>query len=136
MSRGIRKNITIPGALAPALRLRFRECQFRTLSPFVVDLVIYDLQRGTPHTITVAIARDTQDAVDAELVAHPRPGQPRDEAPLVQLIQRLTEVRLGEIDAESAVPLSATARGGSPNQESRARRLGESHRSLRGPQPQ
>lgn len=111
MSRGIRKNITIPGALAPALRLRSRECGFRTLSPFVVDLVIYDLQRGAPHTITVTIARDTQsaqDAVDAELVAHYRPGLPRDEALLVQLVQRLTEVRLLAKDVEPSVPLSAT----------------------------
>jgi len=81
MAKGIRKNITVPGLLAPALRLRSREFDFPTLSPFVVDLVTYDLQSGAPHTITLAIANDTQaaqDAVDAELVARYRPGQPRE----------------------------------------------------------
>ena len=45
MSKGIRKNITIPGMLAPALRLRAMEFGFRTLSPFVFDLVSYDLNK-------------------------------------------------------------------------------------------
>ncbi len=95
MAKGTRKNITVPGLLAPALRLRFHECGFRTLSPFVVDLVAYDLQGGAKHTITVAIARDSQaaqDAVDAELVARYRPGQPR-AGLLVQVIERLNELR-------------------------------------------
>jgi hypothetical protein len=95
MGKGIRKNITVPGLLAPALRLRFHEFGFRTLSPFAVDLVSYDLQSGAKHTITVAIARDTlaaQDAVDAEIVARYQPGQPR-EGLLVQVVERLNELR-------------------------------------------
>ena len=95
MLKGIRKNITVPGLLAPALRLRFHEFGFRTLSPFAVDLVSYDLQGGAKHTITLAIACDTQaaqDAVDAEIAARFRPGQPR-EGLIVQVIERLNEVR-------------------------------------------
>jgi len=49
-----------------------REFGHRTVSPFAVDLVCYDLRCGAPHTITLAISQDTQaaqDAVDAELVA-------------------------------------------------------------------
>ena len=95
MLKGIRKNITVPGLLAPALRLRFQEFGFRTLSPFAVDLVSYDLQGGAKHTITLAIACDTQaaqDAVDAEIAARFRPGQPR-EGLIVQVIERLNEVR-------------------------------------------
>ena len=95
MAKGTRKNITIPGLLAPALRLRCQEFGFRTLSPLAFDLVAYDLQGGAKHTITLAIARDTQaaqDAVDAELAARFRPGQPR-EGLLVQAVERLTELR-------------------------------------------
>jgi hypothetical protein len=75
--------------------LRFQEFGFRTLSPFAVDLVAYDLQSGAKHTITIAIARDSQaaqDAVDAELVDRYRPGQPR-EGLLVQVVERLNELR-------------------------------------------
>jgi hypothetical protein len=95
MIKGTRKNITVPGLLAPALRQRFHEFGFRTLSPFAVDLVAYDLQSGAKHTITLAIAQDTQaaqDAVDAELVARYRPGQPR-QGLLVQVVERLNELR-------------------------------------------
>jgi hypothetical protein len=46
--------------------------------------------------------------VDAELVAHYRPGQPRDEALLVQLVKRLTELRVLARDAALAAPLNAT----------------------------
>lgn len=95
MLKGIRKNVTVPGLLAPALRLRFQEFGFRTLSPFAIDLVSYDLKSGARRSITLAIARDTlaaQDAVDAEIVARYRPGQPR-EGLLVQVIERLVELR-------------------------------------------
>ena len=109
MAKGIRKNITVPGLLAPALRLRSREFHFPTLSPFVVDLGTYDLQSGAPHTITLAIAKDTQaaqDAVDAELVARYRPGQPR-EGLLVQVVQHLDEIRALTRNNVPAPPLSA-----------------------------
>ena len=111
MAKGIRKNITVPGLLAPALRLRSREFHFPTLSPFVVDLVTYDLQSGAPHTITLAIANDTQaaqDAVDAQLVARYRPSQPR-EGLLVQIVQRLDEIRALTRNNVPAPPLSAKA---------------------------
>ena len=109
MSKGTRKNITIPGLLAPALRMRFRELEYRTLSPYGIDLVSYDLQGGAKHTITVAISRDTQaaqDAVDAELVARYRPGQPR-EGLLVQVVERLNELRSGARHAHAVTPLCA-----------------------------
>nr|MDQ3622077.1 hypothetical protein [Verrucomicrobiota bacterium] len=109
MPKGIRKNITVPGLLAPALRLRAKEFHFRTLSPFIFDLVTYDLQGGAPHTITAAVSRDTQaaqDAVDAELAARYRPGQPR-EGLLVQLAQHLSELRSLARDKAPAPPLNA-----------------------------
>jgi hypothetical protein len=37
MSKGIRKNITIPGLLAPSLRQRAEEFGFRTLSPCIFE---------------------------------------------------------------------------------------------------
>lgn len=95
MSKGTRKNITLPGLLASVVRERSHELGFRTLSPFVVDLVSYDLQGGAKHTITIAISKDTQaaqDAVDAELVSRYRPGQPR-LGLLVQVVERLSELR-------------------------------------------
>jgi hypothetical protein len=109
MSKGIRKNITIPGLLATALRLRAKEFGLRTLSPFVFDLVSYDLKSGAPHTITIAIAEDTQaaqDAVDAEIAHRYRPGQPR-QGLLVQLIERLNEMRSLARNTAPAPQLSA-----------------------------
>ncbi len=109
MSKGIRKNITIPGMLAPALRLRAMEFGFRTLSPFVFDLVSYDLKSGASHTITIAIAEDTQpaqDAVDAEIARRYFPGQPR-QGLLVQVIERLNEMRSLARNTTPAPQLSA-----------------------------
>jgi hypothetical protein len=111
MAKGIRKNITIPGLLAPSLRLRAAEFGFRTLSPFVFDLVSYDLRSGASHTITVAISRDTQsaqDAVDAEIVRRYRPGQPR-EGLLVQVIEQLDQMRSLARNRNPAPPLKAEA---------------------------
>ena len=109
MARGTRKNITIPGLLAPAVPVRAKECLFRTVSPFVVDLVTYDLQSGAPHTITIAIAHDSQaaqDAVDAELARRYQPGQPR-EGLLVQVVERLDEIRTLARNRKPAPPLNA-----------------------------
>jgi hypothetical protein len=95
MAKGIRKNISVPGLLAPALRLRTQEFGHRTVSPFAVDLICYDLRTGASHTITLAISRDTQaaqDAVDGELAARYEPGQKRNGL-LVQIIEHLAEVR-------------------------------------------
>lgn len=109
MPKGVRKNITIPGLLATAIKVRAQELHFRTLTPFVVDLVTYDLQSGAPHPITAAIAGDTQaaqDAVDAELARRYRPGQAR-EGLLVQVVQRLEEIRSVARNQTPALPLNA-----------------------------
>jgi hypothetical protein len=109
MARGVRKNITVPGLLIPALRLRMHEFGHRTLSPFAVDLICYDLRSGAPHAITLAISNDTQaaqDAVDAELVARYRPGEKRNGL-LVQMIEHLTEVRGLARAATVPTPLNA-----------------------------
>ncbi len=110
MAKGIRKNITIPGLLAPALRLRIVEFDFRTLSPFVVNLAAYDLQRGARHTISIAIARDTQlaqDAVDAVIVSRYRPGVARDEGLLVHLIKDVQAARRLAGGSVAIKPLNA-----------------------------
>src|SRR5712692_8464748 len=91
MARGIRKSITIPGLLAPAVKLRCAEFGHTIFTPYAVELVCYDLRSDAKHTITIQIARDTQaaqDAVDHELVAHYRPGQPRTGL-LVQLVEQV-----------------------------------------------
>lgn len=91
MARGIRKSITIPGLLAPAVKLRCAEFGHTIFTPYAVELACYDLRSDAKHTITLQIARDTQaaqDAVDRELVAHYRPGQPR-KGLLVQLVERI-----------------------------------------------
>src|ERR1700731_88272 len=91
MARGIRKSITIPGLLAPAVKLRCAEFGHAIFTPYAVELVCYDLRSDARHTITLRIARDTQaaqDAVDRELVAHYRPGQAR-KGLLVQLVERV-----------------------------------------------
>lgn len=109
MPKGVRKNITVPGLLAPSIKVRAKELHFRTLTPFVVDLVTYDLQGGSPHPITVAIANDTQaaqDAVDSELARRYRPGQRR-EGLLVQVVQRLDEIRSLARNQTPAPPLNA-----------------------------
>jgi hypothetical protein len=91
MARGVRKSITIPGLLAPTVKQRCAEFGHTIVTPYAVELVCYDLRSDARHTITLEIARDTQaaqDAVDRELVAHYRPGQPR-KGLLVQLVERI-----------------------------------------------
>ena len=111
MAKGIRKNISVPGLLAPALRFRTLEFGHRTVSPLAVDLVCYDLRSGAPHTITLAISKDTQaaqDAVDAELVARYRPGQSRNGL-LVEIVEHLAELRTVARHAETPLPLKTKA---------------------------
>ncbi len=91
MPRGVRKSITLPGLLAPAVKQRCAEFGHSTLTPYAVELVCYDLRSDAKHEITVAIARDTQaaqDAVDRELVSRYQPGQKR-EGLLVQIVERI-----------------------------------------------
>ena len=80
MPKGVRKSITIPGLLAATVKQRCREFGHAIFTPYAVELVCYDLRSDAKHSITLEIARDTQpaqDAVDQELVARYRPGQPR-----------------------------------------------------------
>lgn len=80
MPRGVRKNITIPGLLAPTVKQRCAEFGEGGFAPYAVELVCYDLRADAKHAITLEIAQDTQaapDAVDRELVTRYRPGQPR-----------------------------------------------------------
>ncbi len=108
MSKGVRKNISVPGLLASALKQRAEEFGHKTVSPYIVDLVCYDLKSAAPHSITLVISRDNQaahDAVDAELVARYRPGQSR-QGLLVQLVERLTELRSVARHADAPPPLS------------------------------
>jgi hypothetical protein len=91
MAKGVRKSITIPGLLAPAVKQRCAEFGHTIFTPYAVELVCYDLRSDANHTITLEISRDTQaaqDAVDRELVVHCRPGQPRTGL-LVQLVERV-----------------------------------------------
>ena len=91
MARGVRKNITIPGLLAPTMKKRCAELGYSIFTPYAVELVCYDLRSDAKHEITLEIARDTQaaqDAVDRELVLRYRPGQQR-EGLLVQLVERI-----------------------------------------------
>ena len=91
MPRGVRKSITLPGLLAPAVKQRCAEFGHSTLTPYAVELVCYDLRSDAKHEITVAIACDTQaaqDAVDRELVSRYQPGQKR-EGLLVQIVERI-----------------------------------------------
>jgi hypothetical protein len=111
MPKGVRKNITVPGLLAPALRERAFEFGHKTVSTFVVDLVCYDLGRGASHLITLAISRDTQaaqDAVDAEIVARYRPGQER-EGILVEVVKHLSQLRSVARRSAAAPPLNMKA---------------------------
>ncbi len=91
MPRGVRKSITLPGLLAPAVKQRCAEFGHSTLTPYGVELVCYDLRSDAKHEITVAIAHDTQaaqDAVDRELALRYQPGQRR-EGLLVQIVERI-----------------------------------------------
>jgi len=112
MPRGVRKSITLPGLLAPAVNQRCKEFGHSIFAPYAVELVCYDLRSDAKHEITIEIARDTQaaqDAVDRELVTRYRPGQKR-EGLLVQLVERIHHLQdiatRGRHDARP-VPLSA-----------------------------
>lgn len=112
MARGVRKAITIPGILAPAVAARYREFGFISFSPYGVELALYDIRSGSPHTITLQIARDTlaaQDAVDQELVRHYRPGAEKSGL-LVRFVDRLKDVQHAADEARENVrqpPLNA-----------------------------
>src|SRR5512132_1643562 len=96
MPKGVRKSITIPGLLAPTVKQRCAEFGHSIFTPYAVELVCYDLRSDAKHSITLEIARDTQpaqDAVDRELVARYRPGQPR-KGLLVQLVDRIHHLRV------------------------------------------
>ena len=113
MARGVRKSITIPGLLAPAVKRRCRELGYSIFTPYAVELVCYDLRSDAKHTITLQIARDTQaaqDAVDRELVAHYRPGQPR-KGFLGQLVERIGHLQTiaARNRHDETPPLSAVA---------------------------
>ena len=115
--RGVRKSITIPGLLAPTVKRRCAEFGHTIFTPYAVELVCYDLRSDAKHAITLEIARDTQaaqDAVDRELVAWYRPGQPR-KGLLVQLVERSANYKArGSQPARSNIaPLSAV-RNASP----------------------
>ncbi|MBA3352076.1 MAG: hypothetical protein H0U23_06565 [Blastocatellia bacterium] len=112
MPRGVRKSITLPGLLAPAVKERCVEFGHSIFAPYALELVCYDLRSDAKHEITIEIARDTQaaqDAVDRELVARYRPGQKR-EGLLVQLVERIHHLQdiatRGRHDLRPA-PLSA-----------------------------
>jgi hypothetical protein len=83
--------------------------------PFFLGCSVLRFLRSPNHTITLEISRDTQaaqDAVDRELVAHYRPGQPRTGL-LVQLVERVGHLQ--NIAARSRhdlvfAPLSAVAK--------------------------
>lgn len=95
MPKGVRKSITIPGLLAPAVRRRRAELGYELFAPYAVELVCYDLRSDAKHTITLQIANDTQaaqDAVDRELVIHYRPGQKR-EGLLVRLVDKASDLQ-------------------------------------------
>ena len=115
MEPRVRKSITIPGSLASAVKQRCREFGYASFTPYVVELVCYDLPSNAKHAITLAIANDTQaaqDAVDTELVARYRPGQQR-EGLLIQLVERIGHMR-GVADRSRhdvlLPPLSAVAK--------------------------
>jgi len=95
MPRGVRKNITIPGLLAPTIKQRCGEFGDGGFAPYAVELVCYDLRAAANHSITLEIAGDTQaaqNAVDRELVTRYRPGQPR-VGLLVQIAQRIHQLQ-------------------------------------------
>jgi hypothetical protein len=99
MARGVRKSITIPGLLAPTVKRRCAEFRHSIFTPYAVELVCYDLRSDAKHSITLDIARDTQtaqDAVDRELIARYRPGQPR-KGLLVQLVDRIHHLQSEEL---------------------------------------
>jgi hypothetical protein len=107
MSKGVRKSITIPGLLAVTVKQRCREFGYAIFTPYAVELVCYDLRSDAKHSITLAIARDTQpaqDAVDRELVARYRPGQPR-KGLLVQLVDRIHHLQSVAAASRHDLPL-------------------------------
>jgi hypothetical protein len=114
MERGVRKSVTIPGLLAGAVGRRCKELGY-SFAPYAVDLVCFDLRMASKHSVTLALASDTQaahDAVDRELVVRYRPGQKR-EGLLVQLASRMQDIAdRSRHDARpaplNAVPLRVT----------------------------
>ena len=57
MPRGARKNITIPGLLAPTVKQRCAEFGAGGFAPYAVELVCYDLRADAKHAITLEVGR-------------------------------------------------------------------------------
>lgn len=93
--------VTVPAVLMQphALPTRWAEFFYPSFSPFAVELVCFDLRKNAEHDLTIVFARDTgagQDALDRELIADYRPGQPRNLDRLRAMIERAKQMAPGQ----------------------------------------
>src|SRR3954471_17716067 len=80
--------LTIPGILSEVVPRRWAEFSYRSISPFAVELVCFDLRRRREHDLTLVFSRDTaagQEAIDADIISRYRPKAPRNREFLLEM---------------------------------------------------
>jgi hypothetical protein len=94
MTQGCRDTLFLPGLLEKAIRVRAKEFDYPSLSPFFTELVCFDLRQRVPHTITVPImleSPEVRDAIEREIILNYVPKAPRNYSLLRRLINALAE---------------------------------------------
>src|SRR5688572_28012918 len=89
-----RVHLSIPGVLAAVLPTRWAEFHYTCCSPYIVELVCFDLRKRRDHDITRPFADDpprVQDAVDRVIVDHYEPFRDREGALIELIFQRAGE---------------------------------------------
>jgi hypothetical protein len=103
-----RVHLSLPGVLATVLPTRWAEFHYTSASPYIVELVCFDLRKRREHEITRPYADDpprVQDAVDREIVAHYAPHRDRAGALIHLIFQRAGEAAANERARPGAVEL-------------------------------
>jgi hypothetical protein len=83
-----RIHVAVPGLLGTAIKERREEFNYKTFSPFAVELVCFDLRIRREHIVTLPFSQEppeVQNAIDRQIIHHYKPGAPQN----WELIQRI-----------------------------------------------
>jgi hypothetical protein len=94
MTQDWRSNLFLPGLLEKAIRVRAKEFDYPSLSPFFTELVCFDLRQRVPHTISLPISLEppeVRDVIEREIIRNYVPKAPRNYSLLRRLIKQLAK---------------------------------------------
>ena len=76
--KSVRRWISLPGILEPILDLRSQEFRYPALSPYLLELICFDLRKRRAHDLTLPfgrLSRKEQIAFDRLLARYYKPGR-------------------------------------------------------------